>query len=106
MAKKAPAKLVKRTVPAKKSAPEKKAAPAKKVAPAKKIVDKKSKDIKKADKSAKPKKAEPPAPVLSRAASKKDIVEPKLAKKVSAKTDRVLDLCLLLDCTGSMASWI
>jgi hypothetical protein len=69
-------------------------------------VDKKSKDIKKADKSAKPTIAEPPAPVLSRAASKKDMVEPKLAKKVSAKTDRVLDLCLLLDCTGSMASWI
>ena len=49
--------------------------------------------------------------VLSRQPSKKDAVAPKLAKSASKKDESIsdgkgLDLCLLLDCTGSMAAWI
>lgn len=51
----------------------------------------------------------PPVAVpLSRQASKKDPVPPVLAKRASSKkaNGKTLDLCLLMDCTGSMASWI
>ena len=48
-------------------------------------------------------------PVLSRGSSKKEAVAPVKAPALSrsgSKVSKVLDLCLLLDCTGSMASWI
>jgi hypothetical protein len=93
---------------------------------------KKTKDAKKPA-AAKPKKGiKAAAPIKSRkVAAKKAPVAPVLAKKVSSvkkaaepvaapltkapslkakssasKAGKVLDLCLLLDCTGSMSSWI
>ena len=59
-------------------------------------------------------KASPALPMRATAASMKDIVTPKvsgfpLPKKGSSKKEvggKILDLCLILDCTGSMASWI
>ena len=53
----------------------------------------------------------PAAPVLllKQSASKKSepvLKAPELKKNASSKGGKKLDLCLLLDCTGSMASWI
>jgi Mg-chelatase subunit ChlD len=103
MAKSAPPKKVSKVPKAPKPAAIKKA-PAKKAAPAPK-----------ASKKA-PLVVAAPAPALSKSASKKDPVAPVLAKstskqpELSRKSSKVekksLDLCLLLDCTGSMASWI
>ena len=51
-------------------------------------------------------------PALSRntsKATKKDAVAPVKAPTLSrspSKSSKILDLCLLLDCTGSMFSWI
>ena len=45
-------------------------------------------------------------------ASKKELVAPKIAPSLSrsvsraSKSSKTLDLCLLLDCTASMSSWI
>lgn len=87
-------------------APAKKAAVTKNAAPAKKLVGTNSKRIKKVAKAVAP-IVEAIVPLaLTRSASKKEMVEPKLAKMVSAKSDKALDLCLLLDCTASMGSWI
>ena len=87
-------------------APAKKAAVTKNAAPAKKLVGTNSKRIKKVAKAVAP-IVEAIVPLaLTRSASKKEMVEPKLAKMVSAESDKALDFCLLLDCTGSMDSWI
>ena len=64
-------------------------------------------------------KVEAVSPKLSRAASKnekeakKEAVSPKLSRAASKNdknkttgNSKILELCLLLDCTGSMASWI
>ena len=60
-------------------------------------------------------KKEASVPVLAKAPSlKKEASLPVLAKTASLKKEasraqrgeKTLDLCLLLDCTGSMASWI
>ena len=86
MAKKAPAtKVVKETKGAK-AIKKDKAAPAKKAEP---------KEAKGASKKAAPKKEE-----------KLPVVALKLEKSKSKSSAKQLDLCLLLDCTGSMASWI
>ena len=51
-------------------------------------------------------------PALSRntsRATKKEVVAPVKAPTFSrsaSKSSKILDLCLLLDCTGSMSSWI
>jgi len=56
-----------------------------------------------------------PVPALFKTpsrASKKEMVAPKIAPSLSrsasraSKSSKVLDLCLLLDCTASMSSWI
>ena len=90
---------------------DKKGAPAKKSAPAKKTVDKKSKDIKKAASSA---STAASTKVKAVPAAKKNAVPPKVAAKATSLEatkssnggSKILDLCLLLDCTGSMSSWI
>ena len=51
-------------------------------------------------------------PALSRntsKATKKELVSPVKAPALSrsaSKASKILDLCLLLDCTGSMSTWI
>lgn len=88
-----------------------------KAAPKAKAVkeDKKTKAIAKPDKAA---KAEAPKaakggkkaaePVLAKAPSLKKEASKKVDKeeKKADGGNKILDLCLLLDCTGSMASWI
>lgn len=53
------------------------------------------------------------APVLVKTSSKKEPVAPvkapalsRSASKTAKSSNKTLDLCLLLDCTGSMSSWI
>jgi hypothetical protein len=95
-----------------------KAKPAVKKAPAPKATKaiKKDKPVPKKAAAAKGKKdvlALPEAvPALSRntsKATKKEPVAPVKAPALSrsaSKSSKILDLCLLLDCTGSMSSWI
>ena len=88
------AKAIKKVKPEpKKAAAVKRAvapAPAKKVAAAKRL-------------------PAPPVLLLKQSASKKSepvLKAPELKKAASSKGGKKLDLCLLLDCTGSMSSWI
>ncbi len=60
------------------------------------------------EKKAAASKKEPEPPVLSlkKSTSKKTEVPEPAAKKGAKSSTKKLDLCLLMDCTGSMASWI
>ena len=71
----------------------------------KKVIEKKPA----AKKAAAPKAKAAPAKAAAKAAPAKAAKKPKVAPKKSAavrKQQQSLDLCLILDCTGSMYSWI
>ena len=76
---------------------------------AKKSIAKPTPKVAKRSAKAKPdeKTAAPPSPKLSRKSSVTPVA-PKLSRKSSVNNDskKALDLCLLMDCTGSMSSWI
>ena len=76
---------------------------------AKKVIVKATPKVAKRASKAKPeiKTAAPPSPKLSRKSSVTPIA-PRLSRKSSVNNDskKALDLCLLMDCTGSMSSWI
>ena len=86
-----------------KAAPSKKAASKAKPAPAKKAITKKA-PAATAKKAAS--KAKPAAKPAAKAVKKEPVAPKRNATSNSSSGPKTLDLCLLLDCTSSMYSWI